>query len=414
MGTLKSEEVYNDIVLDAAYNGDIELSTKNEDSDVQDDHLDGSSSDQAGSKSLTWQLLALAAHLGWGIMPVAARRLQNPESMPEGVIPIPVFLLIVVLNILAASFLMIYIGISKLWDRYTGRVVEKEERLPWTRKTTNLTIILCVVQFCRAVTNVSSARFTLARWISMMNLTTPLWSAFVDYLFGKPLKPYTIQAVLASIVCSCIVLFSGTEQHALTLADVIGMALQLLSSLCLCLYMQTVQATGGLLTEDEVLYWSNASMIAFAFLGLLLFGGDYDEWSAPLKSLDPEGWLLLISFALVVYFGAALVQQYAVRRIGATGVATLMPVRLVAATIGGMLVLGEPVRSVFEGLGLVMLIIVMVTFIRASAPPSPPSDSVVQGQGQQRDVRHKEQQDDQTYMPVSNSSVRGMDIEEEE
>ena len=72
-----------------------------------------------------------------------------------------------------------------------------------------------------------------------------------------------------------------------------------------------------------------------------------------MAQLDTEGWVLLVLFALIVYFGAALVQQYAVRRIGATGVATLMPVRLVAAVLGGYLLLGEPVRNALEGVGLV-------------------------------------------------------------
>lgn len=349
-----------------------------------------------------WQLMALGAHVGWGCYPVLARRLQNRDVMPAGVEPIPVFQLLLVLNAIAAGFLLIYLMIGKMYDHWSGLEKPQEERAPWSHQSTRVTVTLCVVQFARALTNLSSAKFTLARWISMMNLTTPLWSALLDTCFGKPLKPYTIQAIIASIVASALVLFAGTEDNALTVNDTIGLALQLLSSFCLCLYMHAVQATAGLLTEEEVLYWSNASLILFAGVGSFFVDRrEGSAWNAPLLTLDVEGWVLLTLFALLVYFGAALVQQYAVRRIGATVVATLMPVRLFAAVLGGMLLLGEPLRNTLEALGLLSLVAVVVTFIQVNSHP------VVQSE-ESDSVNDADDQDDYgEYRRVNTDSVRG-------
>lgn len=348
-----------------------------------------------------WQLLALGAHIGWGCYPVLARRLQNPAVMPEGVEPIPVLQLLFVLNIIASMWLALYLALGALYNRWigAGQTADQDQRAQWSIKTTWVTITLCVVQFARALTNLSSAKFTLARWISMMNLTTPLWSALLDTFLGKPLKPYTIQAILASAGASALVLFAGTEDNKLTMNDILGLSLQLLSSFCLCLYMHTVQATSGLLTENEVLYWSNASLILFAGVGSLIVDARSDQsWARPLERLDSEGWLLLILFALLVYFGAALVQQYAVRRIGATAVATLMPVRLFAAVIGGMLLLGEPLRNALEGLGLLSLVAIVLAFIRVNSQ----TESRQQGLATQAVV-----DGDSDYLPVETSSVRG-------
>ena len=166
--------------------------------------------------------------------------------------------------------------------------------------------------------------------------------------------------------------------------------------------MHAVQATAGLLTEEEVLFWSNTSLILFAGVGSFFVDRrEGSAWNAPLLTLDVEGWVLLTLFALLVYFGAALVQQYAVRRIGATVVATLMPVRLFAAVLGGMLLLGEPLRNTLEALGLLSLVAVVVTFIQVNSHPvaqSEESDS----------VNDADDQDDYgDYRRVNTDSVRG-------
>ena len=181
--------------------------------------------------SMTWQLAALGAHIGWGCYPVLARRLQSRDALPEGVDPVPVFLLLFTLNVIAATFCMIYIVCIKLcWPPPE----KAEARLPWSTQTMKVVITLCVVQFGRAITNLASSKFTLARWISMMNLTTPLWSALADRLIlGKALKPYTIQAIVASAAASALVLFAGTEDNSLSHSDILGLFLQLLSSFCL-------------------------------------------------------------------------------------------------------------------------------------------------------------------------------------
>lgn len=364
-----------------------------------------------------WQLLALGAHIGWGCYPVLARRLQNPgRSMPEGVEPIPVMQLLFTLNVIAASWLMVYLALGKLYNHWKGAGKTKENRAPWSNKTTWVTVVLCLVQFARALTNLASARFTLARWISMMNLTTPLWSALLDTYFGKPLKPYTFQAIVASAGASALVLFAGTEDNALSTNDVIGLSLQLLSSFCLCLYMHTVQATAGLLTEDEVLFWCNTSLILFAGIGSAIMDtGEDRPWAHPLVMLDTEGWVLLILFALVVYFGAALVQQFAVRQIGATAVATTMPVRLLAAVIGGMLLLGEPLRNALEAFGLLALVAIVVAYIRVNSQIDSRQQALAtQGEGPAYDEDEGgDRGGEQRYLPVDTSSVRGFSDGEE-
>ena len=58
---------------------------------------------------------------------------------------------------------------------------------------------------------------------------------------------------------------------------------------------------------------------------------------------------------MVVYLGANLAQQLAIRRLGATTLSAIMPIRLLSSVLGSFLVLDEGITSIAELLGLLLV-----------------------------------------------------------
>ena len=79
------------------------------------------------------------------------------------------------------------------------------------------------------------------------------------------------------------------------------------------------------------------------------------DFPAELSALRLRQWLYLIVFALAIYLGANLAQQLAIRRLGPTTVAALMPTRLLSSVGGSYAVLDEGIASPIEAGGLLLV-----------------------------------------------------------
>lgn len=79
---------------------------------------------------------------------------------------------------------------------------------------------------------------------------------------------------------------------------------------------------------------------------------DHGSLLQALSALSAVQWAYFLIFALGVYVWANFAQQVAIRKLGPTLVATIMPVRLLSSVAGSYAVLNEEVASVMEGCGL--------------------------------------------------------------
>jgi hypothetical protein len=68
-----------------------------------------------------------------------------------------------------------------------------------------------------------------------------------------------------------------------------------------------------------------------------------------------KDWVILFIFAAGVYMGANLLQQTMIRKLGTPLVSIFLGVRVLAAVLGGIILLGEQVRGVLQWLGLLMV-----------------------------------------------------------
>jgi hypothetical protein len=92
-----------------------------------------------------------------------------------------------------------------------------------------------------------------------------------------------------------------------------------------------------------------------------------------------------------------------------------MPVRLLAAVIGGMLLLGEPLRNALEAFGLLALVAIVVAYIRVNSQIDSRQQALAtQGEGPAYDEDEGgDRGGEQRYLPVDTSSVRGFSDGEE-
>ena len=126
-----------------------------------------------------------------------------------------------------------------------------------------------------------------------------------------------------------------------------------------------MQLTKGLLAESQVLALNYAVVLTpcVAVLGIETWMGKADFMLGKLRALGVLQWVYLLLFALVVYVGANLAQQLAIRSLGPTLLAAVMPLRLVSSVAGSYAVLGEGIDSAAEALGLLLVALTAIAYL---------------------------------------------------
>ena len=168
---------------------------------------------------------ALLAHTAWGAYPVLARSLQTVSAIPS-------MALLALGNLIA---LLVYAPFV------LGRV---DRRFLAPRAIWAFTLVVVL----RAITNVLSARFTLAIYVQLITLLTPLVVALLSAaLFRERLPRFTWPAIALSLLGSLLMMSGDIGGHGLSLAlsggDLLGIGLAVVSMLSLSLYMILVPRT---------------------------------------------------------------------------------------------------------------------------------------------------------------------------
>ncbi|HMQ33506.1 MAG TPA: DMT family transporter [Chloroflexaceae bacterium] len=297
---------------------------------------------------LGWMVVALLAHSAWGAYPVLARYLQTVSQIPS-------MALLALGNLIALAAFAPFV-LRRLDRRFL------RSRALWA-----FTLVVVV----RAVTNVLSARYTLAIYVQLVTLMTPLVVALLSAaLFRDRLPPYTWPALAVSLVGSLLMMSGDIGGHALGLAltgeDLLGIGLAAISMLSLALYMILVPRTvKDAVPGEVVLLMQLVALTATTGALSLLVGEDWGRY----LTLAPADWAVYLAFVLFVLLGANLGQIAALRHLGAPLVSSTMAWRLIATLAMAALLLGERLTSPWQALGAVIVLATITAYLQRQRRP---------------------------------------------
>jgi drug/metabolite transporter (DMT)-like permease len=293
-----------------------------------------------------WILMGILSHGAWGGYPVFARYLQNVHH-------IGTMSLAAMTNTLATVVVLVFLS--------------RKIHLSTVSPRDLLTFSLIFV--ARGLTNLYASRFTYATTVQLISLLTPFIVAFMSKtLYREPLPGHTFAALLLSLVGSAaMILGAGPGAPAGALLGntagehLLGIGLAIASSILLAFYMLSIKDIGRKGTNSETL-----AFIQFAGLGICMGTGSLlvgESWK-PWLVLPPSGLIAYLGFAFGVLLFGTIVQNNALRRLGAPAYATLQATRLLS-TIGlSWAILGEGIVSIWQAAGTmtVMATITWFTF----------------------------------------------------
>ncbi|GAB4429848.1 MAG: EamA family transporter [Chloroflexi bacterium OHK40] len=295
-----------------------------------------------------WMGVALLAHTSWGAYPVLARYLQTVSGLPS-------MALLGFGNLIAVALLLPF--------------VHRHIRLRHLRSPMLWAFSLVVV--LRAITNLLSARFTLAIYVQLITLMTPLLVALLSAgLFRERLPPYTWPAIGLSLLGSLLMMsgdMGGGLGLALTSADLLGIGLALVSMFCLAIYMLLVPRTvKETLPGEAVLMMQLVSLTLTCGAISVLAGEDLGRFAA----IGPRDWAVFAAFVVFVLLGANMGQITALRHLGAPLVSSTMAWRLCATLALAALLLGERLTTPWQILGTLVVLATITAYLWRQRRPA--------------------------------------------
>jgi drug/metabolite transporter (DMT)-like permease len=282
-----------------------------------------------------WMGVALLAHTAWGAYPVLARYLQTVSNLPS-------MALLGIGNLIAVLLLLPF--------------AYRHIKLSYLRSPVLWAFTLVVV--LRAISNILSSRFTLAIYVQLITLMTPLVVALLSAgLFREKLPPFTLPAIGLSLVGSLLMMSGDAEGgwFALRLSgsDLLGIGLAVVSMLCLSVYMLLVPRTvKEALPGEAVMLMQLIALSITPCVVSLLVGENLAQFAA----IGPSDWLAFAVFVVFVLLGANLGQIMSLRHLGAPLVSSTMAWRLISALALAALLLGERLTSPLQILGALVVL----------------------------------------------------------
>ncbi len=287
------------------------------------------------SRGILWGLVALAAHTAWGLYPALARYLQTVSHLPT-------FAMATVGNGIVLILLM-----ATIFPRLDKTVFRQP--VLWG---------FSLIVVCRSVTNLLSARFTLAIYVQVVNLLVPFLVALLSTsLYRERLPRSTIPALLLSLLGALLIVTSDTGsaglQLSLTSSDWLGIGLAATSGVFLAFYMIIIRRSfRQQISGDAIFLAQIIALTSVMGASSLVTQENWGIWS----QLQPTDWLVFALFITVALVFANYGQIMALKHLPAPLVSGLLPWRLVSALAGGFLLLGEQLTTLWQYLGAVIIL----------------------------------------------------------
>ena len=294
------------------------------------------------SPAVVWGLLALGAHTAWGLYPPMARYLQTISRLPT-------LSLAAVGNAVVLALLLVTVF----------------PRLDWRYFRMPVLWVFALTVVGRSLTNLLSARYTLAIYVQLVNLMTPFLVAFLSAtLFRDRIPRFTLPALLLSML-GALLMMSGEigrtgVRLALTSTDWLGIGLAGVSSIFLALYMILIRRSfKQRLPGEAVFAMQIVALVLVMALSSVVIGEDWSRWTA----LAPSDWLVFAAFVAVALLFANYGQILALKHLSAPSVSSLTPWRLVSALAGSALLLGERLTSAWQVLGALIVLVTLSWYL---------------------------------------------------
>ncbi|MCX7027994.1 MAG: DMT family transporter [Spirochaetes bacterium] len=303
---------------------------------------------QALSSTGSWILLGLLSHSAWGGYPVLARYLQNGHY-------IGTMSLATMTNSLAAGAALVLLG-----PRIRIKGIPFKEVL-----------ILAFIVVTRGLTNLYTSKYTYATTVQLFSLLAPfVVAALSTWLYKEPLPRHTITALLLSLAGSAAMIYraqpaamiygagpaggsTGAASAAAAGRNALGVGLAAISGLLLAFYMLFIKKEGKKGRSAETLAFIQFTSLAVCMgTGSLAAGESWKPW----LSLAPSGIAAYLVFAFGVLLIGTVLQNNAIRNLGAPTYSTLQAMRLLSTIVYSWLLLGEVIKTFWQAAGTLTVI----------------------------------------------------------
>jgi drug/metabolite transporter (DMT)-like permease len=288
----------------------------------------------ASSSTGTWILFGLISHSAWGGYPVLARYLQNGHH-------IGTMSLATMTNSLAAVTALIILG-----PRIKLKGIPFKEFL-----------ILAFIVVARGLTNLYASKFTYATTVQLFSLLAPFVVAWLSKrIYKESLPRFTMTALILSLAGSAAMIYGagpaggagGVESAAAAARNALGVGLAAVSGLLLAFYMLFIKEEGKKGRSAETLAFIQFASLAVCMgTGSLVAGESWKPW----LSLAPTGLAAYLVFAFGVLLIGTVVQNNAIRHLGAPTYSTLQAWRLLSTIAYSWLLLGEGIATFWQAAG---------------------------------------------------------------
>ena len=293
-------------------------------------------------------LFAILGHVLWGMYAPLSRFLQRKAKLP----PLSMIFLVSFMSFFAMHVYFCSFGKIQFKQLYTNK------RL-WM-----MSVIVCL----RSITNVYSTRFTRAVFVQLIGLLCPfVVAALTRFWLKDALPPFTIVSVIFSLV-GVLLMMSGNLSNGevfdhLSLYDLLGVCLQLVSVMFLSLFLVLVKRNSDLGREQVLISQFFVVLLVFPPVSLSI-GEEWSEWTV----LSLSQWAIVFFFGFGVFALGNTFQLGAIAKLGSASlVATFLPVRLVSALLLSMLLLDEHIENVFQAIGALIVFITLAFYLTMQA-----------------------------------------------
>ncbi len=242
----------------------------------------------------------------------------------------------------------------------------------WSKFRSTETWLLCGIVVIRSVTKLLAVQFTLATYVQLIDLSVPFFTPIIAALLlreAMPSRTWTALGVtgLGSFLVVTVDPFDIQLPNGT--ADLVGVTFALVSSLTMAFgVVYTRYLTVRRLSPAGIFFQQVfATATTYGVLSMLT-----DENWQPFMSLSTSIWAVFALFILLAIIGGGLSQVFAISRINATLFSMLLSWRLVVAVGLGWFLLGERLTSLWQVLGMIIVIFTITLYIRHQAAEKQP------------------------------------------
>ncbi len=238
--------------------------------------------------------------------------------------------------------------------------------LDWSAFRSPRVWLLSVITVARSLTKLLAIQLTLATYVQLVDLMVPFFTPFLAYsLIRESVPPRTLRALAATSLGSFLVISVNPFNTQLPdgASDLIGIGLALVSSLAMALGIVYTRQLTTRNTNPPTLYLQQVVAVALTYGVLSAVTGE--SWR-PFAQLSLSTLTIFMGFAVVAVSGG-LIQVLSISRTGATLFSALLSWRLVVVLGAGWVLLGERLSSVWQGIGVVTVILTITLYLRYQA-----------------------------------------------